>query len=66
MRIYFNHRTDGRDKMKEYLSYKDFELKVKEILGWDGGIGSTDQDLIKWKTHEIMKLAEIPIDRTKE
>ena len=45
----------------DYLSYKDFELKVKEILDWDGGIGSTDQELIRWKTHEIMKLAEIPI-----
>lgn len=52
--------------MKEYLSYKDFELKVKEILGWDGGIGSTDQDLIKWKTHEIMNLAGIRIDLTQE
>jgi hypothetical protein len=52
--------------MSEYLSYKDFELKVKEILTWDGGIGSTDQDLIKWKTHEIMKLAGIRIDLTRE
>ena len=52
--------------MREYLSYKDFELKVKEILTWDGGIGSTDQELIKWKTHEIMKLAEIRIDLTRE
>ena len=52
--------------MREYLSYKDFEIKVKDILTWDGGIGSTDQDLIKWKTHEIMKLAEIPIDKSKE
>ena len=61
-----NPENDYTEHLKEYLSYKDFELKVKEILTWDGGIGSTDQDLIKWKTHEIMKLAEIPIDRTKE
>jgi len=61
-----NPENDYTEHLKEYLSYKDFELKVKEILTWDGGIGSTDQDLIKWKTHEIMKLAEIPIDKSKE
>ena len=54
------------DKVNDYLSNKDFELKATEILGWEGDIGSTDQDLIRWKTHEIMKLAGIPIDRTKE
>ena len=61
-----NPENDYTEHLKEYLSYKDFEIKVKDILTWDGGIGSTDQDLIKWKTHEIMKLAGIGIDLTKE
>jgi len=48
--------------IKEYLTIREFEKKVAEILKWQPMIGTTVQDEINWKTHEIMKAASIPID----
>jgi len=42
---------------KEYLSHEDFITTAKKILDWDGGIGATDQDLIRWKVKGIVKLS---------
>jgi len=49
--------------MEEHLTIRQFEEKVLEILKWQPMIGATVQDEIKWKTREIMKLAEIPITK---
>ena len=49
------------------LTQKEFAKKVKEILDdYETPIGATEGDMIKFKTHEIMKLANIPIDRRNE
>jgi len=50
----------------EYLTIRQFEEKVVEILKWQPMIGATVQQEIKWKTHEIMKVAGVSIDISKE
>jgi len=59
----FQEICDGlinKDKVikDDYLSYKDFEAKVKEILSWECGIGTTVGEEIEWKTKEIVKLTK--------
>lgn len=46
------------------MRMKEFRKKVIEILEQQPGIGSTEGDQIRWKTHEIMKLAGTRIDLT--
>ena len=50
----------------EYLSIREFEEKVGEILKWKPMIGGTVQDEIRRKVHEIMRVACISIDIGKE
>lgn len=48
------------------IKSEEFAQKVSEILKWEGMIGSTEEQIIRWKTHEIMRLAEMKVDLTKE
>ena len=45
-----------------YLTLKEFNKRVTEILSLEAMIGSTVQDEIRWKVNEIMKLTRIPVD----
>ncbi len=49
-----------------YLTLKEFDKEVRKILDTEVPIGSTDQHEIRFKTHEIMRLAGITVDLTKD
>ena len=41
----------------------DIEQKITDILNAQAMIGATNEDIIKWKTHEIMNLVSKPQNR---
>ena len=49
------------------LTQREFAEKVKKIIdNHDTPIGATEGDMIRFKTHEIMRLAEIRVNLREE
>jgi len=55
------HLIKGVDLSQFPQPQQSLDQQISDILKAQPMIGATDQDIIKWKTHEIMKLIFKPI-----